>query len=175
MRSVLSHPLFEHKAPEARYVLYNSLWGHIYRCVSSVSISSVRNVSSVSKVKSSVRSLTSFCGGATSISESIFIGPESDHCLPLSVTNWLTHSCLVSFIDVTLVCEDANSKLVDVVTVADDDRLGNSLLHIWKLRFGEKAKLLFRLWAQGLVKILKLKFRQDLKLEFGQFFSADVF
>ena len=100
----------------------------------------------------------------------IFIGPESDHCLPLSVTNWLTHSCLVSFIDVTLVCEDANSKLVDVVTVADDDRLGNSLLHIWKLRFGEKAKLLFRLWAQGLVKILKLKFRQDLKLEFGQFF-----
>ena len=27
--------------------------------------------------------------------------------------------------------------------------------------------------AQGLVKILKLKFRQDLKLEFGQFFSAD--
>ena len=45
----------------------------------------------------------------------------------------------------TLVCEDANSKLVDVVTVADDDRLGNSLLHIWKLRFGQKAKLLFRL------------------------------
>ena len=29
----------------------------------------------------------------------------------------------------TLACEDANSKLVDVVTVADDDRLGNSLLH----------------------------------------------
>ena len=28
---------------------------------------------------------------------------------------------------------------------------------------------------QGLVKILKLKFRQDLKMEFGQFFSADVF
>ena len=103
-----------------------------------------------------------------------FIGPESDHCLPLSVTHWLTHwktdSCLVNLIDVTLACEDANSKLVDVVTVADEDRVGNNLLQISKLRFGQKAKLLFRLWAQGLVKILKLRCRQDLKLEFGQFF-----
>ena len=39
----------------------------------------------------------------------------------------------------TLACEDANSKLVDVVTVADDDRVGNSLLPSWKLRFGHKA------------------------------------
>ena len=69
----------------------------------------------------------------------------------------------------TLACEDANSKLVDVVTVADEDCVGNNLLQISKLRFGQKAKLLFR--AQGLVKILKLKFRQDLQLEF---FSADV-
>ena len=47
----------------------------------------------------------------------------------------------------TLVCEDANTKLVEVVTVADvdEDRVGNSLLQIWKLRFGHKAKLLFRL------------------------------
>ena len=59
----------------------------------------------------------------------------------------------------TLACEDANSKLVDVVTVADEDRVGNNLLQISKLRFGQKAILLFR--AQGLVKILKLKFRQD--------------
>ena len=29
---------------------------------------------------------------------------------------------------------------------------------------------MFRLWAQGLVKILKLKFRQDLQLWIGQFF-----
>ena len=45
-------------------------------------------------------------------------------------------------------CEDANSKLVEVVTVAhvdDEDRVGNSLLQIWKLRFGHKVKLLFRL------------------------------
>ena len=43
-------------------------------------------------------------------------------------------------------------------------------VEIWKLRFGQKANLLLRLWAQGLVKILNLKFRQDLKLELGQFF-----
>ena len=48
----------------------------------------------------------------------------------------------------TLACKDANSKLVEVVTVADvddEDCVGNSLLQIWKLRFGHKAKLLFRL------------------------------
>ena len=68
--------------------------------------------------------------------------------------------------------------LVEALTVddadADEDRAGNSLLQIWKLRFDHKVKLLFRLWAQGLVKILKLKFRQDLKQEFGQYFATDV-
>ena len=48
---------------------------------------------------------------------SIFIGPESDHWLPLS----LTPCCLVDLIDVTLVCEDAKSKLVEVITVAVAD------------------------------------------------------
>ena len=64
----------------------------------------------------------------------------------------------------TLACEDANSKLVEVVTVAVDaeDYVGNGLLQILKLRFGHKALLL----AQGLVKIFKLKFRRD--------FEADV-
>ena len=100
---------------------------------------------------------------------SIFFGPESDYWLPLPVTHWLTHSVPFSRLDMTLACEDANSKLVDVVTVADEDRVGNSLLQIRKLRFDHKAKLIFRLWAQGLVKILQLKFRQDLKLEFGQY------
>ena len=78
-------------------------------------------------------------------------------------------------IDVTLASEDAYSKLVEAVTVAnvsDEDCVGNSLLQIWKLRFGQKALLLFR--AQGLVKILNLKFRQDLQLEFCQIFSVDV-
>ena len=49
-------------------------------------------------------------------------------------------------IDVTLACEDANSKLVGVFTVADindEDSVGNSLLQIWKLRFGHKVIFLF--------------------------------
>ena len=52
----------------------------------------------------------------------------------------------------TLACEDTNSKLVEVVTFADvdsEDHVGNSLLQIWELTFGPKAKLLFRLSAQG--------------------------
>ena len=58
-----------------------------------------------------------------------------------------TLSCLVDLIDVTLACEDANSKF-DVVTVADvddEDHVGKNLLQVWKLRFGHKAELLFRL------------------------------
>ena len=54
----------------------------------------------------------------------------------------LTNSCLVNLIDVTLAREDANSKLIVVVTVADvsdENHVGNSLLQIWKLRFGDKA------------------------------------
>ena len=45
-----------------------------------------------------------------------------------------------------LACKDANSKLVEVVTVADvdaEDRAGNSLLKILELRFGHKSKFLF--------------------------------
>ena len=44
----------------------------------------------------------------------------------------------------TLACEDANSKLVEVVTVADvdsEDHVGKSLLPIWELTFGPKTKL----------------------------------
>ena len=55
---------------------------------------------------------------------------------PLLTTIW---QCLPS---IFIVCENGNSKLVDIVTVAnvdDEDRVGNSLLQIWKLRFGHKA------------------------------------
>ena len=48
----------------------------------------------------------------------------------------------------TLAFEDVNSKLVEVVTVAnadDEDRVGKSLLQIWELGFDHKAKPLFRL------------------------------
>ena len=58
-----------------------------------------------------------------------------------------------------LACEDANSKLVEVVTVADvddEDRVGNSLLQIWKLRFGHKA----------------FTFVQTLSTRFGQHFDV---
>ena len=65
-----------------------------------------------------------------------------------SLTDSLPNSRLVNLIDVTLACEDANSKLVEVVTVGDDhaeDNVGNSLLQILELTFGPKAELLFRL------------------------------
>ena len=61
-----------------------------------------------------------------------------------SLTDSFTDSCLVNLIDVTLACEDGNSKLVEVVTVADvdsEDHVGNSLLQIWELTFGPKTKL----------------------------------
>ena len=54
-----------------------------------------------------------------------------------SLTDSLTHSVTFSKLDV-----DANSKLVEVVNVADvddEDRDSNSLLQIWKLRFDHKT------------------------------------
>ena len=74
-----------------------------------------------------------------------------------SLTNSLTDSRLVNLIDVTLAFKYTNSKLVEAVADVDnEDRVGNSLLQIWKLRFGHEAKLLFRAKAKGLVKILNL-------------------
>ena len=37
-----------------------------------------------------------------------------------------------------------NFEVVTVADVDDEDRVGNSLLQIWELRFVHKAKLLFR-------------------------------
>ena len=36
-----------------------------------------------------------------------------------SLTHSVTHCCLEDLIDVTLVCEDANSKLVEFINVAE--------------------------------------------------------
>ena len=50
-------------------------------------------------------------------------------------------------IDVTLTCEYAYSKLGDVVTIADVDsekRVDESLVQIWKLKFGNRAIFLSR-------------------------------
>ena len=55
--------------------------------------------------------------------------------LAMLVTSSLTHPRSVNLIDMTLAWEDAYSKLVEVVTVAEEDRVGNSLLQIWKLLF----------------------------------------
>ena len=72
-------------------------------------------------------------------------------------------------IEVTLSCEDVNSKLAEGVTVADvdvEDCVGNSLLQILKLRLGHKVNFFSdsgQVWP-----------RFGLKLEFGQYFAADV-
>ena len=62
----------------------------------------------------------------------------------------------------TLVCEDGNSRLIEVVTVVevdDEKHVDNSLVQIWKIDFGHKVKFLF-----GLFEILKLMFRQDFEV-----------
>ena len=68
-----------------------------------------------------------------------FIRPNSINWLPLSVTDSLSGSCLEDLTDVTLAFEYANSKLLDVVSVADVDAMerdDDSLVNILKLRFG---------------------------------------
>ena len=48
----------------------------------------------------------------------------------------------------TQACEDGNSKLVEVFTVVyvdDEKRVDNSLLQIWKVKFGHKVRFLFGL------------------------------
>ena len=65
----------------------------------------------------------------------------------------------------TLACEDTFSKL-EVVTVAgigDGDCVGNSLLQIWKLRFGRKAKA---------VQTLSTTFGQDFEREVWSVFCC---
>ena len=72
--------------------------------------------------------------------------PSPIIALATLVTHSLTNSCLVNLIDVTLVCQDANTKLVEVATVVDVDaekRVDDSLVQIWKLKLGQKIKSLF--------------------------------
>ena len=63
-----------------------------------------------------------------------------------SLTDSFTNCPLVNLINLTLACEDGNSKLVEVVTVVDVDaekRVDDSLEQIWKLKLGQKIKFLF--------------------------------
>ena len=76
-----------------------------------------------------------------------------------------------------MACEDVNSKLVEVVTVADVDvkkHVDNSLVQIWNLKFGHEInffcpdfehKVCSRFWSWSSGEILKLKF--------SQYFAAD--
>ena len=54
------------------------------------------------------------------------------------------------------------SKIASVVTAADVDAeqgFEDGFVQIWRWMFGHKAKFLLGLQAQGLDRILKLKFR----------------
>ena len=96
----------------------------------------------------------------------LFIGRESDHWECLSLTHRLTHWLPLSKLD---LCDPGvwrcllktcwgcyccwykwwGSCMQQFVTDLEAE-------------FGHKAELLFKLWAQGLVKILKLKFRWNI-------------
>ena len=59
----------------------------------------------------------------------------------------MTDSCLVDLTDVTLAFGNANSKLLDVVSVADvddEERVEDSLVEILNLRFGRDFEPEFR-------------------------------
>ena len=62
-----------------------------------------------------------------------------------------------------MACEDANSKLIEMVTEVDVDAekcVDDSLVQIWKLRFGHKNKFLFILRSQGF-EVLRSRFWRD--------------
>ena len=88
--------------------------------------------------------------------DAIIIGPESDLWECLSVTHWLAHSCLVNLIDVTLACEDGNSKLVVTVWLCLS-------LTDWLTDWLTDSCLVAKHWTLklGLVKILNSKFCGD--------------
>ena len=93
----------------------------------------------------------------------IFIGPESDHWEYLSLTNSLTHSCLVNLIDVTLACEDDNSNLLRLFLLFML-MMRNVLTTVW-CRCGR--------WSL----VIKLSFCSDFEHKvsrFGQDFEVDV-
>ena len=105
-----------------------------------------------------------------------FIGTESDHQQPLSLTDSITNS-LTPLLFSTLDWCDPGVRWCQLKTCWGYYccwcwSWGSCWQHsvtdlgadVWSLR----------LWAQGLVKILKLKFSKILKLELVQHFVADV-
>ena len=66
----------------------------------------------------------------------------------------LTNSYLIDLTDVTLAFEDANSKLLDIVSFADvgaEDRVDYSLVQIWKQKFGHEHQFPPKLVRQNFV------------------------
>ena len=95
--------------------------------------------------------------------------------LGMLVTNFLT-DCLVNLVDVTLACEDDNSKLVTVIMLKMRNVLTTVRCRFGRW-FGHKVKFLFRLWAQGF-KVWSIFCSwcsgKILKLKFGHCFAADA-
>ena len=90
--------------------------------------------------------------------------------LTAKLTNWLTHSFLVDLTEVTLAFEDANSKLLDVVSVADFDTkecVDERLVYISKLMFDRDFE------PKCQEKILSVMFCQDFEARFCQDFEAE--
>ena len=70
-----------------------------------------------------------------------------------------------------LACKNANSKLAEVVTVAnvdDKDRVGNSLLQIQELRFKADNWSIF---CPCLVQVTKLNLGEDSEAKISQDFE----
>ena len=70
----------------------------------------------------------------------------------LNPDDWLTDSCFVDLIDVTQACEDANSKPVDVDTLAEfdyEESVGNSLEEILTLEIVQdiETEVRSRFWS----------------------------
>ena len=68
-----------------------------------------------------------------------------------SLPNSLTHCCLVNLIDVTLACKDANSKLVEVVTVAnvnDEDCVDKILLQTLVIKPNFCSDFEHKVWSR---------------------------
>ena len=88
---------------------------------------------------------------------SLYVGPRSAHWLPLSLTDSLTAVLIVDLTGVTLAFEDANSKLLGVVSVADvdaEERVDNNLVEILKQRFGRDFET--ELWSNFLYDLKQL-------------------
>ena len=91
------------------------------------------------------------------LKKNIFIRSKSDHYIALSVPN-LT--------DVTLVCKNANWKLVNV----DEERINDSLVE--KLKFGQdiKAEFFVTFFSWSLVQTWSTGFSQDFEIEIWPIF-----